>query len=217
MFDAGIAAALSRRRTIGLAALLLVTVVGIGAALAGPGRGAIADVESEIAALEARLETWAREQAAARPATATEREAWALQWRTLYERVPTVRDDSALVASAAAEFDAPSVHALEVAHRAPATGARANDDDARSDLRRLDEPFGARAIELAEVPLRVTFRASYDDALRILERLEAGTIPAHVDALELKRDRPGVHVRVDLTYFTRAAQSERSARDGSDS
>ncbi|MEZ4215540.1 MAG: hypothetical protein R3E88_03595 [Myxococcota bacterium] len=204
MPDSTLARALGRGPNLGLLALLVVLVAGGGFALAVPGRDATARIEERLATAAARVDAWARERVASRPASSAERAAWASEWAALARRIPAITDDPSLVARVAADLDAPSVRQLEVAQRTPAARvADGEDDDAGAPALRVEEPFGGGALEIVEAPLRVSFRAGYDDAVRILERLESGELPARVEAIALKRDRPGVHVRVDLTYFTR--------------
>ncbi len=180
-------------------ALVIATLVG-GTVLLGPGRTHLDSALAELNESLQRLETWYQQRESFVPVAAREREHWAQVWHSLVERVQPVNDDPDLMARVAGALQAPSVQDMQVERRSAHTFG--GDEEAAASFR-VFTPVGEAEVVAESVPMLVSFTSSYADAVEILSRLEARTLPARVDLIELKRERSGVAMRLELAYFIR--------------
>lgn len=186
----------ARRLDAVIAAALALVLLGGATALLGPGCGRIDRTEDRLREGTERATAWARERLAFADPSDAERAARRERWEELHLRVEPVEGPAALIARVAEALQAPSVRSLEVARRENAV-------DAEPPATRLDAPEGGASVALVAVPLEVSLRASYADALALLERIERRQVAARLDSLDMKREPPGVMLRLGLTWFTR--------------
>jgi len=195
---------------IGLVAALVLLIVAGAGLLAGPASQLVATHAQQLEQVRQRFDAWSREQAGFRRIDEAERSAQKQRWHDLLQRLEPIADDPALVASVARRLSAPSVSRFEVARRGPAVVLDEGGEPDTSKLR-LAAPFDTSHIEVDEIPLRVSFRASYRDALSLIEGLESHRLPARIEGLEIKRDAPGVWLRLDLTWYGRSELRDEAA------
>jgi hypothetical protein len=68
---------------------------------------------------------------------------------------------------------------------------------------RLEAPERDEAILVGQRGVSVSFGARYEDLVGLLRLFEDGRIPAFIETLDVKRDFPGVAVRMELVWFDR--------------
>jgi hypothetical protein len=186
-----------RRLDVAIAAALALVVLGGATLLLGPGRARIVHTQDRLRELRERAAGWERERVAFADPNAAERAARQGRWEDLRRRVAPVDGPAALIARVAEALQAPSVRSLDVDLREAAP-------DAAPPEIALESPEGEASMALAAVPLEAEFRASPDDAARLLERIEQRRVPARLDSLDMKREPPGVMVHLGLTWFVRS-------------
>jgi hypothetical protein len=190
-----------RALNVVLASTLGLIVLGGGALGLGVAQPRLALAQQRLAEASARAEGWARERAGFRAPDARASEE---RWRELLRRVEPVPDAPALIARVAERMQAPSVRQLAVGLREPdpALGPAPEPIVVRS-------PDGASELTLTRAAVELRFRASYEDALALLTRIEQRGVPARLDALDMKRDATRVIVRAQLGWFTRTPDARR--------
>jgi len=183
-----------------LAGALALVVLGGGALGLGFARPRLEAAREQLSAATARAEEWARERTAFH---STDARASAERWRELLRRVEPVPNTPALIARVAERMQAPSVRQLAVEPREPDPSAPVPEPFV------VHAPDGSAEIALTSSAIELRFRASYEDALALLTRIEQRLVPARLDALDMKRDATRVVVRAQLTWFTRAPGASR--------
>lgn len=189
--------------SVGLVAALAALVVAAGGLALGPGRSLGARASAELADWRGRLERWQHDERGHRAPGASERNGWLARWRGLVQRVEPVRGDAELAAVLARVLDGPSVRDVEVVRLEPSDGG-----DPGERTTEVLSPVDGAELRIERVPVQLRFRSSWEDAARIVERLERRVVATNVDALDMERDPPGVAVRLDLTLFVRRPAKE---------
>jgi hypothetical protein len=190
----------TRGFNITLAAALALVLLGGGAFLLGPGWGKIERYESELRERTERAESWALQRTVFRNPGDGELEARRLRWAELKERVEVVDGTAALIAHVAEKLQAPSISAIEVEIRGARDLAEAEEG---LPVTRLHAPDGDEDVALVAIPILVSFRSSYSDALDLIDRIERRKVAARLDSLDVKRQDPGVALNLGLTWYTR--------------
>jgi hypothetical protein len=184
---------------LGLAAAIVLTALLAGVVAVGPVRGQLARASAELHDTAHQLALWQAEYARFQPVPAEQRARWRARWLSFAGRLRPATSDADLMALVAEGLQAPSVRGLQVSRRQ--TSVTASDTE---DEEMLVFPIGEGDPVLARTEsLQATLAASYEDALRILERLEARELPARLEVIELRRDFPDVTVHLELAYFVR--------------
>ncbi len=188
-----------------LAAGVVLILLGGSAALFGTGWERIERYQSELRERSQRAESWALQRSVFRNPSDAMRAARRARWAELLERVVEVDGQAALIAHVAEKLSGPSLRAVEIERR----GAEAlAENEEALPASHLDAPEGSESVELVEVPIAVSFRASYADTLALLTRIERREIAARLDSLDLKREYPGVAVRLGLTWYLRKSAGQ---------
>ncbi len=187
---------LLRKADLALAAALALGVLCAAIALLGPGRARMDGAHASAVELRARIEDWARVRAGYRPPTEIERAGWRSRWDALLTRTTEVEGDAALIADVGARLDVGGLRRFQVT-------PQLEPSEPRGSATELRAPAGDGHIALEGVPLEVSFLASYSELLAVLERVERGGAPARIEALEIRRQRPGVAVKLRLTWWIR--------------
>jgi len=186
-----------RALNVVLAGALALVVLGSAALGFGFARPRMRELEQRLGEATLRAEEWARERSAFREPDAR---ASAARWSELLRRVEPVPDAPALIARVAERMQAPSVRQLAVELREPDPNG-----GAVAEPIVVPAPDGSAEVALTPSRVELRFRASYEDALALLTRIEQRLVPARLEALDMKRDATRVVVRAELTWFTRSA------------
>ncbi len=182
---------------LGLGVALGLLVLAAGVAFLGPGRAQLRGLGLELASGAARSAHWQQERRGLLQVGNAEREQWARQWESLVTRVPLAVDDPTLLARLAGAFPGPGVRGLEIDRLA------ATPEDPAPEPLALLSPGEAAEATLEGDPVRVRFRAGYPRLAQLLRELEAGALPARLEALEVRRGAGELAVELTLTVFAR--------------
>ena len=191
-----------RTRTLDLAltGALALAVLGGVAGLAGPARERIGQLDDELRERTERTAAWALERVAHRQPTRAEQQVSRARWAELLERVAVIEGEPALIAHVAERLDAARLSRFEVDRQSSGqTGGPAE----AAPVATVSAPEGEDLVELVSVPIEVSFRARYEDALAVLERIESRQVPARLESLDIAREPPRVAVKLSLTWWTR--------------
>ncbi len=195
----------TRGLNVALAAALALVLLGGGAALFGPGWSRIERYENQLRERSERAEGWALQRTAFRNPSDAEREARRKRWAELLERVEIVDGPAALIALVSQKLQMPSVRAFEVAQSGTPELTGAVD---APPVNLIHAPEGDESAALVSFPVMVSFRASYADALALLDQIESRKISARLDSLDIKRQDPGVALQLGLTWYARNAKED---------
>ncbi len=192
----------AQRGNLALAIGATLVAVLAGIAYFGPGSAMLSETRDEMADHYRDLESWAVEERQVRAITPDEIEAWTGRFERTKTLLGDPVDEASLFARVGSALDTPSLQHLEVVKRV-AEGAR------RPDRHVLTSPTSGEVLEVEEIPIRVAFRASYRDTLRVLRRIESGRIPLRLDEIDLRRDYPALRVEIGARFFARKRAADR--------
>lgn len=181
-----------------LALAIGVTLVALlaGFAYFGPGSSLLHGTRAEMEDHHRDLESWALEEQKLRSISGEEMQAWNERFDATKTLLGSPVDEASLFARVGSALDTPSLEHLEVVKRIA--------DGSDKALRHvLTSPTSGEVIQVEEIPIRVAFRASYRDTLRVLRRIESGLIPLRLDEIDLRRDFPALRVEIGARFFAR--------------
>lgn len=180
-----------------LALAIGVTGVALLAGLAyfGPGSSMLHSTRAELEDHHRDLESWALEEQQLRSISGKEMQAWNTRFDATKTLLGGPVDEASLFARVGSALDSPSLEHLEVVKRIT--------DSDKALLHVLTSPTSGEVIQVEEIPIRVAFRASYRDTLRVLRRIESGQIPLRLDEIDLRRDYPALRVEIGARFFAR--------------
>ena len=180
--------------------LLIATIVVVAVGLIvflGPVGNTVDSLAHELRTNIEREDDWQKRVALFEPPTEPELALWRSQWNALLDRVHPYESDAQLTARLARDLNMPTLRQLEVRRI-----WLQSDSEEEAEVT-LTSPVDGTRIELGTVPIKISFVASYEDVLDLLERVETRVIPARIRTLDLKRDFPDIGVRMDVDYFFR--------------
>ena len=182
-----------------LALAIGATLVALLAVLAylGPGSSMLNRTRSEMADQSRDLESWAVEERQMRAVSAREIRDWEARFEAAKSTLASPVDEASLFARVGSALDTPSLEQLEVVRRL-------SDTPTANTRHVLTSPTHGEVIRVEEIPVRVAFRASYHDTLRVLQRIESGLIPLRLDEIDCRREFPALRVEMSARFFARS-------------
>lgn len=186
----------SERGNLALAIGVTLVALVAGIAYFGPGSAMLHDTRAEMETHQSDLATWEREERELRDISADEMGHWNERFAATKTLLGSPVDEASLFARVGSALDTPSLEHLEVVRRV------ADDSDAALQ-HLLTSPTSGEVLRVEEIPIRVAFRASYRDTLRVLRRIESGHIPLRLDEVDLRRDFPALRVEIGARFFAR--------------
>ena len=185
----------SERGNLALAIGVTLVALLAGIAYFGPGSAMLDHTRAEMETHQSDLESWAREERELRDISSGEMRGWNERFSATKTLLGSPVDEASLFARVGSALDTPSLEHLEVVRRVA--------DDAHALEHILTSPTSGEVLRVEEIPIRVAFRASYRDTLRVLRRIESGHIPLRLDEIDLRRDYPALRVEIGARFFAR--------------